>query len=86
MWPRFAFRFDRDLWRDIGSVIGTEARGLNNQAIKAADDGEAGGGDTSRGGGVGGVPGLPPGGPAGLYFLDPNINLMRDPRWGRAQE
>ena len=25
-------------------------------------------------------------GKAGLYFLDPNINLMRDPRWGRAQE
>ena len=21
-----------------------------------------------------------------LYFLDPNINLLRDPRWGRAQE
>jgi beta-glucosidase-like glycosyl hydrolase len=21
-----------------------------------------------------------------LYFLDPNINLMRDPRWGRTQE
>ena len=21
-----------------------------------------------------------------LYFLDPDINLLRDPRWGRAQE
>jgi beta-glucosidase-like glycosyl hydrolase len=25
-------------------------------------------------------------GKSGLYFLDPNINLLRDPRWGRAQE
>ena len=23
---------------------------------------------------------------SGVYFFDPNINLMRDPRWGRAQE
>ena len=22
----------------------------------------------------------------GLYFFDPDMNLMRDPRWGRAQE
>lgn len=48
--------FDKDLWKEVGAVIGTEARGLNNQGV------------------------------AGLYFLDPNINLMRDPRWGRAQE
>ncbi len=48
--------FDRDLWRRIGEVIGTEARGLNNNGHSA------------------------------IYFLDPNINLMRDPRWGRAQE
>jgi hypothetical protein len=25
-------------------------------------------------------------GKSGLYFLDPNINLCRDPRWGRCQE
>ena len=25
-------------------------------------------------------------GKGALYFLDPNINLLRDPRWGRAQE
>ena len=24
-------------------------------------------------------------GVSGLYFLDPNINLCRDPRWGRCQ-
>ena len=76
--------FDRDLWHDIGAIIGTEARGLNNQAI--ADDGGADGVDAGRGKRVSRVPGLPPGGKAGLYFLDPNINLMRDPRWGRAQE
>lgn len=48
--------FDRDLWHDIGTTIGLEARGLNNMRV----------------------------GP--LYFLDPDINLLRDPRWGRAQE
>lgn len=25
-------------------------------------------------------------GKSGVYFLDPNINLCRDPRWGRCQE
>lgn len=25
-------------------------------------------------------------GKSGIYFLDPNINLQRDPRWGRSQE
>jgi len=25
-------------------------------------------------------------GKSNLYFLDPDINLLRDPRWGRAQE
>eukprot|EP00756_Hemistasia_phaeocysticola_P023476 Hpha_TRINITY_DN15896_c2_g1::TRINITY_DN15896_c2_g1_i1::g.191891::m.191891 len=33
----------------------------------------------------GAVPGVPEG-PSGLYFLDPNINLARDVRWGRLQE
>lgn len=60
--------FDTDLWFAIGATIGTEARALNNQAY------------TEAGGRVGAVPGLPPNGKSGLYFLDPNINLMRDPR------
>ena len=64
--------FDRQLWRDIGHAIGIEARGLNNQAISNHF--------------FRAVPGIPTNGPTGLYFLDPNINLMRDPRWGRAQE
>eukprot|EP00949_MAST-11_sp_MAST-11-sp1_P001970 g1970.t1 len=64
--------FSRELWRDIGHTIGIEARGLNNQGIPKDDDSV--------------VPGIPTNGPSGLYFLDPNINLMRDPRWGRAQE
>lgn len=62
--------FNRDLWSLVGRIIGTEARGLNNQANVTA---------------LGAVPGLPTGGPSGLYFLDPNINLCRDPRWGRCQ-
>ena len=62
--------FDRALWTAVGKTIRTEARGLNNQ-------GTAGGP---------GSPGHPKSGPSGLYFLDPNINLCRDPRWGRCQE
>ena len=73
--PGLGASFDRALWRKVGRTIGTEARGLNNQAFE--EDGDVG---------VGGVPGIPTNGKSGLYFLDPNINLMRDPRWGRAQE
>ena len=73
--PGLGASFDRALWRKVGRTIGTEARGLNNQAIKG--DGDVG---------SGGVPGIPTNGKSGLFFLDPNINLMRDPRWGRAQE
>jgi hypothetical protein len=50
----------------VGATIGTEARALNNQAYTEGDR-------------LGVVPGLPPSGKSGLYFLDPNINLMRDP-------
>ena len=69
--PGLGASFDTELWTQGGRAIGVEARALNNQAIPNA---------------LGGVPGLPPHGVSGLYFLDPNINLMRDPRWGRAQE
>eukprot|EP01043_Picozoa_sp_COSAG02_P021936 COSAG02_NODE_1126_length_14431_cov_37.854452_10_plen_66_part_00 len=50
----------------MGQTIGREARALNNQAIP--DPGVA----ESRKG----VPGLPPNGKSGIYFLDPNINCM----------
>ena len=59
--------FDTVLWSAVGATIGMEARALNNQAYKEEDQLDV-------------VPGLPPSGKSGLYFLDPNINLMRDPR------
>lgn len=57
--------FDRELWKNIGHAIGIEARGLNNQANVVKNA----------------EPGIPSNGVSGLYFLDPNINLMRDPRY-----
>jgi beta-D-xylosidase 4 len=71
--------FNKKLWRDIGVVIGTEARAFHNQptTIKRPPK--------SAERSLGDVPGLHNVDVA-LYSLDPNINLMRDPRWGRAQE
>jgi hypothetical protein len=80
--PSLGATFDTDLWSKVGQTIGREARALNNQAIPVPDADGVGG----EGGPLRGVPGLPPNGKSGIYFLDPNINLMRDPRWGRAQE
>ena len=80
--------FDADLWREVGGVIGREARALNNQAL--LDTSASSSSSSSRtsssalAAAAGAVPGLPRNGKSGLYFLDPNINLMRDPRWGRA--
>jgi len=64
--------FDRELWREVGAAIGTEVRGFHNQPNYAMVQGHF-------------VPGLH-NVDISLYSLDPNINLMRDPRWGRAQE
>ena len=48
--------FSKDLWSQIGAVVGTEARVMMNY------------------------------GNAGGTFWAPNINLVKDPRWGRLQE
>lgn len=48
--------FDVDLWAQVGTAIGTEARAFANE------------------------------GHAGLTFWTPNLNIFRDPRWGRGQE
>ena len=71
--------FDTDLWTKVGQTIGREARALNNQAVPSAAAAGAGAADARA------VPGLHKG-KSGIYFLDPNINLQRDPRWGRSQE
>ena len=54
--PNAGAAFDRELWSEMGEIIGREGRALNNLQQ------------------------------APLYFFDPDLNLMRDPRWGRAQE
>ncbi|XP_057838936.2 probable beta-D-xylosidase 5 [Cryptomeria japonica] len=51
-----AASFNETLWRVMGEIVSTEARGMHNS------------------------------GTAGLTYWSPNINLLRDPRWGRAQE
>jgi beta-glucosidase-like glycosyl hydrolase len=49
--------FDKQLFAEIGAVIGTEARALWNEGVTN-----------------------------GLTFWSPNLNIFRDPRWGRGQE
>lgn len=65
--PALGATFDKEIWAQVGQTIGREARALNNQAIPDPDSAAA---ETSKG-----VPGLPPNGKSGIYFLDPNINV-----------
>jgi beta-glucosidase len=55
--------WDRDLLRQVGETISTEARAKFNESPT---------GDKAR--------------YYGLTFWSPNINIFRDPRWGRGQE
>jgi beta-glucosidase len=59
-----AATFDKDLLRNVGETVSTEARAKFNMA-----DGRKG---SPRYG--------------GLTLWSPNINIFRDPRWGRGQE
>jgi beta-glucosidase len=61
--------FDAGLLRQVGFVVGNEARGLHNGFL-AADP-------TTREMQCNGC---------GITAYAPNLNLVRDPRWGRAQE
>lgn len=63
--------WDRDLLHEVGRAIGTEARGSHNGFVHA---GTRGTGDMWAWNGV------------GITLYAPNMNLVRDPRWGRAQE
>jgi beta-glucosidase len=70
----FGATFDAALLRDIGLAIGTEARGTHNALTdKSAETGGTQWPGTINNGG-------------GLTLYAPNINLVHDPRWGRAQE
>ena len=61
--------FDTDLIKQVGFVIGNEARGLHNGFLFSDPSG--------RSMGCNGC---------GVTMYAPNLNLVRDPRWGRAQE
>jgi beta-glucosidase len=61
--------FDTDLIKQVGFVVGNEARGLHNGFLFSDPSG--------RSMGCNGC---------GMTMYAPNLNLVRDPRWGRAQE
>jgi beta-glucosidase len=59
-----AASWDAPLLKDVGTVISTEARAKNNEALRHNNHSIY----------------------YGLTFWSPNINIFRDPRWGRGQE
>jgi len=72
--------FDEPLIHQMATVISTEARAKNND-YERRQAAAASSGANLPGSGLGVRPG-----PAGLDFWSPNINIFRDPRWGRGQE
>jgi beta-glucosidase len=63
--------WDSELVHRIADVISTEARAKYNEAHRHPLPAETG---------------VLPGRTVGLDFWSPNINIFRDPRWGRGQE
>ncbi len=59
-----AATWDAPLIKDLATVISTEARAKNNEALRHDNHAIY----------------------YGLTFWSPNINIFRDPRWGRGQE
>jgi beta-glucosidase len=75
--------FDEPLISRMATVISTEARAKYHEwERKQATTPPAGATGANLPGSGGGV--RP--GPAGLDFWSPNINIFRDPRWGRGHE
>jgi beta-glucosidase len=69
-----AATWDADLMRRVADIISTEARAKYNEALtRPAPSGP----ETLM---------TLPGRTAGLTYWSPNINIFRDPRWGRGQE
>eukprot|EP00035_Acanthoeca_spectabilis_P013209 m.241957 g.241957 ORF g.241957 m.241957 type:complete len:820 (-) comp15831_c0_seq10:3608-6067(-) len=66
-----AATWDKELLQEVGEVIGTEARGLKNGFDAGGPNGQ--------------LPNLTRTPPA-VTCLSPQVNIVRDPRWGRAQE
>ena len=72
--------FDEPLIHKMATVISTEARAKFHEYERKQAAATPSGTDLPGSGG-----GVRPG-PAGLDFWSPNINIFRDPRWGRGQE
>ncbi|HUI54769.1 MAG TPA: glycoside hydrolase family 3 C-terminal domain-containing protein, partial [Bryobacteraceae bacterium] len=72
--------FDEPLILQMSTVISTEARAKFHEYERRQAAAPAAGANLP-GSGMGVRPG-----PAGLDFWSPNINIFRDPRWGRGQE
>jgi beta-glucosidase len=66
-----AATWDTDLMVRVADIISTEARAKYNDALIHP-------GETTTA--------ILPGRTAGLTYWSPNINIFRDPRWGRGQE
>lgn len=65
--------FDPELVHKMADVISTEARAKYHEAMRQPPVTEV-------------APGASPGRIAYLDYWSPNINIVRDPRWGRGQE
>jgi beta-glucosidase len=65
--------WDPELLHRVADAISTEARAKYNEAQRRPPVAEV-------------DPGAAPGRTAGLTYWSPNINIFRDPRWGRGQE
>jgi len=72
--------FDEPLIFHMATVISTEARPKFHE-YQRSQSAASSSGASLPGSGMGVRPG-----PAGLDFWSPNINILRDPRWGRGQE
>jgi beta-glucosidase len=72
--------FDEPLIHQMATVISTEARAKFHE-YQRTQEAASSSGASLPGSGMGVRPG-----PAGLDFWSPNINLFRDPRWGRGHE
>jgi beta-glucosidase len=75
-----AATFDEPLIHRIATTISTEARAKYHQYVRTSAPAPAST-TTLPGSGLGVRPG-----PAGLDYWSPNVNIFRDPRWGRGQE
>ena len=69
-----AATWDTELLHRVADTISTEARAKYHEGLRRAAPSAAGSLRTS------------PGRFAGLTYWSPNVNIFRDPRWGRGQE